>query len=206
MLEPLSRRSILAGASAVALAGPVSADAVDPFSAAIAYAETDGRKALGLPPAGEPHPDAELLRLCLDWLDSWAESDRLNLEARSLADRLGLRGGINHPDFCALDDLAEAEGRRGGELLDRLCPIAALTLDGLFAKAVIGMRDEWLTDPSASSRLSSNILSDLHRLVAPGAGQQVQRILNHPVTVAALAEVFGEGAPMAGTACGRAAA
>ncbi|MBK3798259.1 hypothetical protein GAY33_03220 [Azospirillum brasilense] len=68
------------------------------------------------------------------------------------------------------------------------------------------MRDEWLCDSSASSRLSSNILRDLRSLIAPGAGQQVQRILNHPVTAAALAEAFGEDAPMAGTACGRAAA
>ncbi|MBK3798260.1 hypothetical protein GAY33_03225 [Azospirillum brasilense] len=152
MLEPLSRRSILAGASAVALAGPVPvvADPARQFEEAVALAESEGvavllrRTLAALPPAPagmlnvaarlgwpasggmsrflaglnlipdgrwvagpvpaervpeiqrrvtaadgvvlvqdlsaiEPHPDAELLRLCLEWLDSWAESDRLNI-------------------------------------------------------------------------------------------------------------------------------
>ncbi|WP_454018454.1 hypothetical protein [Azospirillum sp. Marseille-Q6669] len=163
MLEPLSRRSILAGASAVALAVPGPADAADPFEAAIASLEERL-------PAGVTDP---VLPLCAKWWEVDARCAGANQWADAHWGELE-KAGRTHEEI-QLDPIQRViwdEVYRWSAEVDAaesvICSTPAVTAAGILAKLEV-----WKQTSEAlvgDCLLVVSAIEDLRRLVHGEAG------------------------------------
>ena len=167
MLEPLSRRSILAGASAVALAAPGPADTVDPFGAAIAYLDEPA-------PAAAPDP---AIAVCVRWVKAWR--DVAEAADRS-AERIGqLRAAgftddaINEdPEYRVLDACFSRLEREEDDLRNEVPATPATTLHGVIAKLSAWRMEEEHYGSGGDELFVQSALSDLRRLVHGDAADE----------------------------------
>ncbi|WP_188261978.1 hypothetical protein [Azospirillum tabaci] len=159
----LSHRSILAGASAVALAAPGSADAVDPFGAAIASLE-------GRALAAVPDP---VLSLCAHWREVDAKCEGANKRVDAHWDELE-QAGLTH-DEIQRDPIQRVmwdETYHWSAEVDAaesvICSTPAATPAGILAKLEV-----WKQTSEAlvgDCQLVVSAIEDLRRLVHGDAG------------------------------------
>jgi len=176
----LSRRTILAG-SALVTVGLTTSDA---FGAAVATIEAEGCAAL------QVHPDAELLRQCLELMDGYREFDRLYDEEVMLESRLPPES-VDEPEdpaFLAAVERADEQGYRCDELRQSINATPAQTLEGIAAKAILAAYHDFVEQSDTNGNCGMSVTRDLYRLaMARASNQTFRQILAHPITAEVLA-------------------
>ncbi len=161
----LSRRSILAGASAVALAAPGPVDGVDPFGAAIASLE-------GRAPAAGPDP---AIAVCARWVKAWGDVSEAADRSAERIEQLRAAGSTDDaisedPKYRVLDASFSRLEREEDDLRNEVPATPATTLHGVIAKLSAWRMEEEHYGSGGDERFVQSALSDLRRLVHGDAG------------------------------------